>query len=871
MKYFYQYKNLLLVTLFLILFRNLFFPNYQKYIIDTILIHFSRSIISDIIVFAVILFLFFWTYSKLKIRFYLKRDYIVYSLFFLIICAYIRIDYENKLLDMYFFSGIKYFDVSFILLVIPLILIAAFWMQNKKRESEKSDFFDDSPINTTVDDILNRTQKAMQVSRLIKGHKSKSSLAVGIVGEWGNGKTSFMNFVEKSFTDDDSYVIIHFNSWLNISISSIINDFFNTVEKKIGTYSIDVSKEIKKYGNNVLSVNKNSTTETLLNALNIIPDRSLSEDFENLNDLLNKLDKKVIVFFDDLDRLQPNEVFEVLKLIRNTASFDVFNYVVGYDKAYLNEALEKNNIPFSNKYYEKIFLKEFPLPPITQEQVNNYIKDQVLLIVPEKKDELEEIFNFLNAFIIYNSENIFKSISNIRNAKRFLNEFKVSIEKVKDEIYLQDFIMIKLLKFSYYDAYRLLFSKDVYIDVNNEEYSGNNSYTHYKLRKKDKNGGYNYGRVFEGSVLKEDVVALKTFSEEDIKTIGSICERIFNTSYRIHKVDRNSIIYGHNYYRYFEDEIAESAVTNADFNAFMELSFQAKKDIVDKAYKENRIIGFLLFIYKVKIHEDIKSKAEYEDFVRILFYIASLKSITPYLNYYGIDFAFLGDCMRNYLDLLIKKLEYKDEKEIKLFFKSVFFQEKENYYFETDFAKHLNDRSPFSNLDIPLNRKEIEEYLIYCFENDAKLIAGIDKNFWHCYELCFIKDWQKENSNSWIPVTKIIEKNKQKLLYEIIPRYYKEFLIYCVVPQDWYGRDIDSFKVGLANDRLIKLFGSYDIFINYLESKNFKKIIGKDYEFLDEFLEFAKKVNEAKQLINFDFTYSPILEKLNAAKVPFTV
>ncbi|WP_019976018.1 KAP family P-loop NTPase fold protein [Empedobacter brevis] len=256
-------------------------------------------------------------------------------------------------------SKVKYFDFFLLLAIVPIILIVSFWYFNrvKEKENKKSDFYDDNPINCSEEDILNRKQKAIQVARLIKGNKSKTSLAIGIVGEWGNGKTSFMNFIEESFVDEKDYIIVHFNSWLNISINSIINDFFNTIEKKISIYSIDISKELKKYGNNVLSINKNSTTETLLNAINIIPENSLSDNFENLNTLLNKLDKKVIVFFDDIDRLQPNEVFEVLKLIRNTASFDVFSFVVGYDKAYLNIALEKNNISFSDRYYEKIFKK----------------------------------------------------------------------------------------------------------------------------------------------------------------------------------------------------------------------------------------------------------------------------------------------------------------------------------------------------------------------------------------------------------------------------------------------------------------------------------------------------------------------------------
>lgn len=865
MKYIYQYKNQILLVLFLYFFKDFFTPYYQKYIVNTFLVDFNKSIISDFLVLFIILFFCYWVFSKIKIRFYLKNDYIIYSLVFLIICGYIRYKYENQLLETYFFPSIKYFDISFLLGVIPLILMLAFEFRNNIKENEESEFFNDIPAD---EDILNRKPKALQVTRLIKGNKSKTSLAIGIVGEWGDGKTTFMGFVEKSFSNDEKYIIVHFNSWLNITVNSIINDFFNTVEKKISVHSIDISKEIKKYGNNVLSVNTNSTTETILNAIKIIPDNSLSDDFDNLNTLLNKLNKKVIVFFDDLDRLQPNEVFEVLKLIRNTASFDVFNYVVGYDKAYLNKALENNNIPFPEKYCEKIFLKEFPLPPITQSQINTFLKDNILKWLPEKKDEIDNIFEYANVFLSFDERNMFKSLNNLRNAKRFLNEFKISVEKVEDDVFLQDFILIKLLKFSYYEVYKLLFNKNMYLENNDSGFSGNSRYTHYRLRKKDKKSSFSSFDTFNDSSLKEDIVALKIFSDSDIKIIGSICERIFDSSNSITNINRNSIIYGHNYYRYFEDEISDSAITNAEFNAFMKASFDEKKRIIDKVYNEDRLFGLLLFIYKVNIYQDLNSKTEYEEFIKILFYIVNLKSVTRYLHYHGIDFDFLDDCMSNYENLLISTFGYKDENELKEFFKSLFYEKKESYYFETDFVKHLYDRHAISsNFNLPFTKQEIEEYLIYCFDNDSKLIAGIDANFWHCYRLCFIKDYVQQTSNTWRPFQKIIEKNKEKLLNKIIPRYYKEFLVSCVRPQDWYGENKNSLKVGLPDDAPVKLFGSYENFIEYLESDSFKEKIEQPYEFLDEFLVFAKEVDKTKKFIDFDFSYPPVLEKLNEAKI----
>ncbi|MGU9939282.1 hypothetical protein ACNFNZ_11985 [Empedobacter brevis] len=111
----------------------------------------------------------------------------------------------------------------------------------------------------------------------------------------------------------------------------------------------------------------------------------------------------------------------------------------------------------------------------------------------------------------------------------FLNELKLSIENIKDDIYLHGFILIKLLKFSYYDVYRLLFNKNNYLENSKYERIGINQYTHYKLKKKDsKEGGIN---SFSKSILNEDVKSLGIFSKNELSIIGFICERIFGDGY----------------------------------------------------------------------------------------------------------------------------------------------------------------------------------------------------------------------------------------------------------------------------------------------------------------------------------------------------
>lgn len=66
-----------------------------------------------------------------------------------------------------------------------------------------------------------------------------------------------------------------------------------------------------------------------------------------------------------MDRLGADEIFEVLKLIRNTANFPFIIFIVTFDKTYVINQMGSKNIPAS--YLEKIFMADFILPKISLE------------------------------------------------------------------------------------------------------------------------------------------------------------------------------------------------------------------------------------------------------------------------------------------------------------------------------------------------------------------------------------------------------------------------------------------------------------------------------------------------------------------------
>ncbi|PJJ64590.1 KAP-like P-loop domain-containing protein [Chryseobacterium geocarposphaerae] len=292
-----EYKWIFFSLLFYFSFQDFILDYYKKYLVGKFLMFFSVSWITECAFYFIIILFIVWAINKYQKGFYFKPNTIVYSVIILFFYTYIRWSFGKDMKSLETISFIKYFDLVYF--IIGTVVLLQFFFKLKRKEKDISEiipFYPDSPIHTSSEDILNRKEKALQVARFVKSNQSESSIAIGIVGKWGDGKTSFMSLIEESFTGNGDYIIIKFRSWLNISVKSIFNDFFNTVEKEIKPYSIDIAKEIKKYGKSVLPIYKSSTTEILLNSLDLISDKSVSEDFENLDNLLGKLGKKVVIF-----------------------------------------------------------------------------------------------------------------------------------------------------------------------------------------------------------------------------------------------------------------------------------------------------------------------------------------------------------------------------------------------------------------------------------------------------------------------------------------------------------------------------------------------------------------------------------------------
>lgn len=245
------------------------------------------------------------------------------------------------------------------------------------------------------------------VNGLIKFIENSSApLTIALQGEWGSGKTSLMTRLERALCSgpDSPFIGIEINTWEHSMLTSPEATVYKILIHLVQELTKDDADSKKTFKNflrgagNFFYRGARESLKTIpgvggmlavgLEAANIptqLPDAADDTVPASLSDLKKSLDaavrksiakankRGVIIFVDDLDRLNPPVAVEILELLKNIFTLDncIFVLAIDYDvvvkglKPKFGELTEKNEREFRS-FFDKIIQVPFSLP------VNNY-------------------------------------------------------------------------------------------------------------------------------------------------------------------------------------------------------------------------------------------------------------------------------------------------------------------------------------------------------------------------------------------------------------------------------------------------------------------------------------------------------------------
>lgn len=271
------------------------------------------------------------------------------------------------------------------------------------------------PCKVTSDNMANKTSLSdipsgsevndFGTERYVDGlvrfiERSAAPITIALQGEWGSGKTSLMNKLhDKLCGEGKEFLGINVNTWEHSMMASPEVTVYKIMGQLVQSITqTDVTA--KKKANTILRGLYRGGREALkmIPGVNVMVEMAnlptdLSDEKENketdssasLSELKSTLEgaiksivgqsgkKGIIVFVDDLDRLNPPVAVEILELLKNVFTLEncIFVLAIDYDvvvkglKPKFGELTEKNEREFRS-FFDKIIQVPFSLP------VNNY-------------------------------------------------------------------------------------------------------------------------------------------------------------------------------------------------------------------------------------------------------------------------------------------------------------------------------------------------------------------------------------------------------------------------------------------------------------------------------------------------------------------
>lgn len=347
-------------------------------------------------------------------------------------------------------------------------------VQNLRARSRKDRpqlyFLSDDEIQQNKEDALDCGSQAESFARTVMASNAHPGLVFGIDGPWGVGKTSFINLAARHWEKKPKEIIVcrfeplRFASEPDLT-DRLIKELSATIQREA------YAPEFRPAANRYSRLIKGKVDISFLGfKFAVEPSQeTLDELLDDIDDVLRRIGKRVVIVIDDLDRLDAKTANSVLFATRRTFRLSQATFILCYDTEILAGIQEETSR--AREFLEKFVTVKLSLFVDTS-SIRNFLtrdwhnEEQKLTSVPsDTMVRLGEVLSELADIIDGDkAASYLPFVGNLRKVKRFVNALLI-LQMERSDLSRTDFnkvdlINLILLHLFYPGTFRLIYAEE---------------------------------------------------------------------------------------------------------------------------------------------------------------------------------------------------------------------------------------------------------------------------------------------------------------------------------------------------------------------------------------------------------------------------